>query len=118
MMACLVMSQSVGVIIGAMVAASCATYHFRGQRKKSDPGPARYYFECCIEGTDSSAVLRSEEIDAVEGISRTLRGHAQAGGSGEISVRRIDPKPSTRSLTSELHAQTFPLGTGVRYCRR
>ena len=37
MMACLVMSQSVGVIIGARSLASCATYHFLGQRKKSDP---------------------------------------------------------------------------------
>jgi hypothetical protein len=60
----------------------------------------------------------AEKSTPVEGISRTLRGDAQAGGSGEIRVRRIDPRPSTRSLTSELHAQTFPLGTDVRYCRR
>jgi len=33
---------------------------------------------------------------------------AQAGGFGEISVRRIDPRPSKRSPMSELHAQTFP----------
>jgi hypothetical protein len=87
MMACLVMSQSVGVIIGAMVAASCATYHFRGQRKKI--GPVVQHVIILSVASKAQIHLRcsaAEKSTPVEGISHTLRDDAQAGGSGEISA--------------------------------
>jgi hypothetical protein len=117
MMACLLMSQSVGVIIGAIVFSNVSLSW--ATQKIGPVVIARYYFECCIEGTDSSALLRSGEIDAVEGISRNAAlATRRRVKSGAISVRQIDPRPSRRSLTSELHTQTYMLGTGVRYCRR
>jgi hypothetical protein len=97
MMACLLMSQSVGAIIGAIVFSNVSLSW--ATQKIGPVVTARYYFECCIEGTDSSALLRSGEIDAVEGISRNAA--LATRKAGEI---RRDQRPPDRPETF----QTFP----------